>query len=173
MSGGHVRKIDRYGERVRLTDHRSHTHDLRALLQHIHGDVRIALEETALPHVLHADPACGQKNPNLATEDTVVKDGKLANALVYIKEGTLADDLPSVSAGGALAGDGIGLLALLVKAGLATTNSEARRHIQGGAVRVNDIAVNDEKRSLTTVDLTSDGIIKLSVGKKKHVLVKP
>ncbi len=38
-----------------------------------------------------ADPACGQKNPNLSTEDTVVKDGKLANALVYIKEGTLAD----------------------------------------------------------------------------------
>jgi plastocyanin len=38
-----------------------------------------------------ADPACGTKNPNLSTEDTVVKDGKLANALVYIKEGTLAD----------------------------------------------------------------------------------
>ena len=38
-----------------------------------------------------ADPACGQKNPNLATEATVVKDGKLANVLVYIKEGTLAD----------------------------------------------------------------------------------
>jgi plastocyanin len=38
-----------------------------------------------------ADPACGQKNPNLVTEDTVVKDGKLANALVYIKDGTLAD----------------------------------------------------------------------------------
>jgi plastocyanin len=38
-----------------------------------------------------ADPACGQKNPNLMTEDNIVKDGKLANVLVYIKEGTLAD----------------------------------------------------------------------------------
>ena len=38
-----------------------------------------------------ADPACGQKNPNLVTEDNVVKDGKLANVLVYIKDGTLAD----------------------------------------------------------------------------------
>lgn len=38
-----------------------------------------------------ADPACGQKNPNLSTEDNVVNNGKLANALVYIKEGTLAD----------------------------------------------------------------------------------
>jgi Polysaccharide lyase family 4, domain II len=36
-----------------------------------------------------ADPVCGQKNPNLATDDTVVKDGKLANTFVYIKEGTV------------------------------------------------------------------------------------
>ncbi len=34
-----------------------------------------------------ADPACGSKNPNLATEDTVVTNGKLANAFVYIKDG--------------------------------------------------------------------------------------
>ncbi len=38
-----------------------------------------------------ADPVCGQKDPNLETEDTVVKDGKLANVFVYIKDGTLAD----------------------------------------------------------------------------------
>jgi len=38
-----------------------------------------------------AGPACAQKNPNLETEDTVVKDGKLANAFVYIKDGTTAD----------------------------------------------------------------------------------
>ena len=38
-----------------------------------------------------ADPVCGQQNPNLSTEDTVVKDGKLANAFVYIKDGTTAN----------------------------------------------------------------------------------
>jgi hypothetical protein len=38
-----------------------------------------------------ADPACGQANPNLSTEDTVVKDGKLANVFVYVKDGTTAD----------------------------------------------------------------------------------
>jgi len=38
-----------------------------------------------------ADPVCGQKNPNLETENTVVKDGKLANAFVYIKDGTTTD----------------------------------------------------------------------------------
>lgn len=38
-----------------------------------------------------ADPVCGQANPNLSTEDTVVKDGKLANVFVYVKDGTTAD----------------------------------------------------------------------------------
>jgi plastocyanin len=38
-----------------------------------------------------ADPVCGQKNPNLTTEETVVKDGKLANVFVYVKEGAAAD----------------------------------------------------------------------------------
>jgi hypothetical protein len=38
-----------------------------------------------------ADAVCGQKNPQLSTEDTVVKDGKLANVFVYVKEGTLTD----------------------------------------------------------------------------------
>jgi polysaccharide lyase family 4-like protein len=38
-----------------------------------------------------ADPVCAQRNPNLVTEDTVVKDGKLANVFVYIKDGTATD----------------------------------------------------------------------------------
>src|SRR5688572_3382715 len=38
-----------------------------------------------------ADPVCGTANPNLSTEDTVVKDGKLANVFVYVKDGTTAD----------------------------------------------------------------------------------
>lgn len=38
-----------------------------------------------------ADPVCGQRNPNLVTEDSSVKDGKLANVFVYIKDGTTAD----------------------------------------------------------------------------------
>jgi tyrosyl-tRNA synthetase len=115
----------------------------------------------------------------LATEATALLHGReAANAAAEtarktFEEGTLAEDLPTVSADGALSGDGIGLLAMLVKAGLATTNSEARRHVQGGAVRVNDVAISDEKRALSNADITADGVIKLSVGKKKHVLVRP
>ncbi len=115
----------------------------------------------------------------LATEATALLHGRVAanaaaeTARKTFEEGMLANDLPTILADGVLAGDGIGLLALLVKAGLAATNSEARRHVQAGAVRVNDTLTNDEKRGLTTLDLTVDGVIKLSVGKKKHVLVKP
>jgi tyrosyl-tRNA synthetase len=115
----------------------------------------------------------------LATEATAIVHGREAantaaeTARKTFEEGLLSEDLPTISADGSLAGDGIGLLALLVKAGLASTNSEARRHVQGGAVRVNDMAVSDEKRGLSNADMTSDGVIKLSVGKKKHVLVKP
>lgn len=69
--------------------------------------------------------------------------------------------------------EGAGLLALLVRAGLAASNGEARRHVQGGAVRVNDQPVSDERRALTTGDVGAGDVIKLSVGRKKHVLVRP
>ncbi len=58
-------------------------------------------------------------------------------------------------------------------AGLAKSNGEARRQIQGGGLRVNDVAVTDDKARLTGADLTADGVIKLSAGRKRHVLLKP
>ena len=68
---------------------------------------------------------------------------------------------------------GIGVLAAFVKAGLAASNGEARRSLQGGALRVNDTLLSDEKRTLGRSDLNADGVIKLSMGKKKHVLLRP
>jgi len=59
-----------------------------------------------------------------------------------------------------------------VKAGLAGSNGEARRHVQGGAVRVNDRPVSDERSIVTADDLSADGLIKLSLGRKKHILVR-
>jgi tyrosyl-tRNA synthetase len=40
-------------------------------------------------------------------------------------------------------------------------------------VRVNDVSVSDEKAQVGTSEITADGVIKLSLGKKKHILVKP
>jgi tyrosyl-tRNA synthetase len=68
---------------------------------------------------------------------------------------------------------GVGVLQAAVLAGFASSNGEARRSIQGGAIRVNDVAVSDEKLQLTLKNLNSEGVIKLSMGKKKHALIKP
>jgi len=68
---------------------------------------------------------------------------------------------------------GVGVLQAAVLAGFASSNGEARRSIQGGAIRVNDVAVADEKMQLTSASLNSEGVIKLSMGKKKHALIKP
>ena len=62
--------------------------------------------------------------------------------------------------------------AAFVTAGLAKSNSEARRQIQGGALRINDEPVTDEKAKLRFGDV-KNGVIKLSSGRKRHVLLKP
>ena len=69
--------------------------------------------------------------------------------------------------------NGLGILAALVTAGLAASNGEARRHIQSGAVRVNDAVIDDDKLIIGDNALLPEGVIKLSVGKKKHALIKP
>jgi tyrosyl-tRNA synthetase len=85
------------------------------------------------------------------------------------EEGSSAAGLPTVIIDLSQA---LGILPALVQAGLATSNGEAKRAIQGGAIKVNDIAITDEKLTLSQSDLNADGAIKLSMGKKKHVLIK-
>ena len=89
------------------------------------------------------------------------------------EEGTIAENLPNVEVPRSELDAGIGVLASFVKAGLVASNGEARRQIKGGGLRVNDVAVTDEKMLLKLSDLTPEGVIKLSFGKKRHVLLKP
>jgi tyrosyl-tRNA synthetase len=89
------------------------------------------------------------------------------------EEGAIAENLPAIEIPRAELEAGIGVLALFVRAGLVASNGEARRQIKGGGLRVNDVAVTDEKMVLTPGDLTPEGVIKLSLGKKRHVLLKP
>ena len=65
------------------------------------------------------------------------------------------------------------MLTAFVQAGLVKSNGEARRQIQGGGLKVNDQPVVDEKAHAHARRLVADGVIKLSLGKKKHVLLKP
>ena len=89
------------------------------------------------------------------------------------EEGAIAENLPSVEIPRAELQAGIGVLALFVRAGLVASNGEARRQIKGGGLRANDVVVTDEKMVLTLKDLTPEGVIKLSLGKKRHLLLKP
>jgi tyrosyl-tRNA synthetase len=113
----------------------------------------------------------------LATEATALLHGRDAanqaaeTARQTFEEGAIAENLPTVSISQSELVAGIGVLAAFVKAGLVASNGEARRQIKGGGLRVNDVAVTDEKMTLTPANLT-DGVIKLSLGKKRHVLLR-
>jgi len=116
----------------------------------------------------------------LATEATALLHGREAaeaaegTARQTFEEGTLAASLPTVEVARAELDKGIGVLtAFAEKAGLVASNGEARRQIKAGGLRVNDAPVTDEKMTLTTRDLTVEGVIKLSLGRKRHVLLKP
>ena len=114
----------------------------------------------------------------LATGVTALLHGREAaeqaaeTARKTFEEGALAENLPSIEVPAAELQDGIGLQTLFVKADLAASNGEARRHVKGGAVRVNDRQITDEKLAIGDGDVV-DGVVKLSLGKKKHVLVRP
>ena len=68
---------------------------------------------------------------------------------------------------------GVPAFELLVRAGLASSNSDARKLIRGGGARVNDKVVDNETRAVALADVTGDGVIKLSAGRKRHALVRP
>jgi tyrosyl-tRNA synthetase len=114
----------------------------------------------------------------LATEATALLHGRAAaeeaerTARTTFETGGLATSLPTVEMPRSEF-EGLGVLAAFVKAGLVASTSEARRQIKSGGLKVNDITVADEKMLLGKNDLTPEGVTKLSLGKKRHVLVKP
>ncbi|HEY0330591.1 MAG TPA: tyrosine--tRNA ligase [Rhodopseudomonas sp.] len=116
----------------------------------------------------------------LATEATALIHGREAadkaeaTARTTFEQGGTASELPTVELPRAELDAGLGVLvAFAEKTGLVASNGEARRQIKAGGLKVNDVAVTDEKMALTAANLTSDGVIKLSMGKKKHVLLRP
>ena len=88
------------------------------------------------------------------------------------EEGSLAADLPTIDITAAEIDAGMGLLSAFVRAGLVPSTGEARRQIKAGGLRMTDQVITDERASLSPSDFDGDGIVKLSFGKKKHVLLK-
>jgi tyrosyl-tRNA synthetase len=114
----------------------------------------------------------------LANEATALLHGREAAAAAAhtaaetFEKGTTSHGLPSVEIPAAELAAGLGVLAAFVKAGLVKSNGEARRQIEGGGLRVNDALLRDVQAKLSGADLV-DGCIKLSLGRKRHVLLKP
>jgi len=113
----------------------------------------------------------------LATEATALLHGREAalaaarTAQETFEEGALAEGLPTIEIASSELVSGLGVLAAFVKAGLVKSNGEARRQIAGGGLRVNDVVVTDEAARLTAGDVVN-GAVKLSLGRKRHVLLK-
>jgi tyrosyl-tRNA synthetase len=114
----------------------------------------------------------------LATEATALLHGRTAadaaaqTARTTFEEGALAETLPTTEIPASEFKQGYGVLKAFVATGLAPTISEARRGVRGGALRVNDERVTDEKMMLTEQHLIK-GVTKLSFGRKQHALLKP
>lgn len=114
----------------------------------------------------------------LATEATALCHGRAAaedaaeTARKLFEEGATSEGLPSIEVGREELDRGIAVFELMRRAGLASSNGEARRLIKGGGAKVNDERIEDETRNLTSSDGQEDGTIKLSAGKKRHALVR-
>jgi tyrosyl-tRNA synthetase len=115
----------------------------------------------------------------LATEATALVHGRDAadraaeTARATFEDGVIAASLPTIEVKRADLEKGVGVLNASLLAGFVQSTGEARRQIKGGGLKVNDEAVADDRRLLTLADLTEDGVIKLSLGKKRHVLIRP
>jgi tyrosyl-tRNA synthetase len=115
----------------------------------------------------------------LATEATALVHGRDAadrageTARATFEQGRIDASLPTVEVSRAELEKGLGILNASLLAGFVQSTGEARRQIKGGGLKVNDKAVSDERRLLTPSDLTEDGVIKLSLGKKRHALIRP
>ncbi len=115
----------------------------------------------------------------LATEATALVHGRAAaeaaaeTARTTFEEGGLGADLPSVEVPRAEIKAGLGVLTAFVRAGLASSNGEARRAIANNAIMVNDVRVTSDKATISETDVSTEGVVKLSLGKKRHVLLRP
>jgi tyrosyl-tRNA synthetase len=115
--------------------------------------IRLANEATKLCHGAEAAAAAAE------------------TARKTFEQGGLGDDLPTVEIPASELAGGIGILNALTLVGLTQSNGDARRQIKGGAIRVNDQKVDDDGLTLGS-DAAIDGVVKLSMGKKKHALLK-
>lgn len=138
----------------------------------------LPLEEIdRLSHLQGAE--LNEAKKTLATEATALVHGRAAadaaaeTARSTFEQGMSAANLPSIEIARADLEVGLGVLSAAVLTGLVKSTGEARRHVKGGGLKINDTTVKDERYRLTGADLGEDGVVKLSLGKKRHTLIRP
>ena len=115
----------------------------------------------------------------LANEATILCHGTTAaetaeeTARQAFEQKSLAADLPTVSVSKSDLETGIAVSDLYMTGGLTKSKGEARRLIKQGGARINDEKISDGEAVITLANLNPEGTIKLSAGKKKHILIKP
>jgi len=115
----------------------------------------------------------------LATEATTLAHGAEAareaaeTARRAFEEGAAAEGLPSIDVPRSDLERGIPAFQLLRMSGLVASNGEARRLVQQGGARLNDQRLDDPEYAVSVADVTDEGVVKLSAGKKRHALVRP
>jgi tyrosyl-tRNA synthetase len=115
----------------------------------------------------------------LANEATALVHGRDAAeraaeaARQTFEQGAVAQDLPTVTIAASEFSAGLGVLSAFVKAGLVSSTGEARRQIKAGGLKVNDVPVTDERALLSAEALGEANAVKLSLGRKRHVLLRP
>ena len=138
----------------------------------------LPLDEIARLAMLR-DQELNEAKKVLATEATALVHGRAAadeaaaTARTTFEEGGLGASLPTVEVPRGELAAGLGVLAAFVKAGLASSNGEVRRAIANNAIMVNDVRVTSDTATIGEADVTADGVVKLSLGRKRHVLLKP
>ncbi len=93
-----------------------------------------------------------------------------ATAREVFEKGGTGDDLPTLTLDAAELGEGISIVQLIVRSGLAGSGKEAKRLIAEGGAKLNDAELTDAGLFMTPADLAEP--IKLSAGKKRHALVR-
>jgi tyrosyl-tRNA synthetase len=138
---------------------------------------RLPLDEIARLEALQGAEINDAKK-TLATEATAILHGSDAATLAAqtarstFEQNQISADLPTVVVSAADFEAKLGVLSAFVKAGLVASTSEARRQAESGGLKLNDQPIGDVRRMLEAADLIHDGAAKLSLGKKRHVLIK-
>jgi len=129
------------------------------------------LEALAGAEINEAKKVLATEATRLAHGDAAAEQARGAAAAVFEQAGAEAG-LPEVAIDRATLAQGLAVVDALVQAGLAQTKGEARRLIRGGGARLNDARIDDELAQLDADQLRPDGTLKLSAGKKRHVLLR-